>query len=216
MKNTITLLLVLNLFFLSSQLTKAQSNPEATSSAETVRTEVQERIQNVINTKIKATEEELSNKLNSGSLYAYKGIITNIKDNVIGLDTTISPIQINVASSSSITKDGKAIKLDALALKTQIIAFGFRKGDDVLDAKRIVVDTTKPAGFTKETLVAKVVKYDSTSNSVTIMQEGKPVKFLIGKRIKTRTQELQPDKTIYAVILKDSDPKVAPYLANFL
>ena len=76
---------------------------------------------------------------------------------------------------ASVTEDGKTVKevkLADIAIGDFIVAMGFKNGNHVLTARRILI-TTQPQVSTKEYLLGKVVKNNKGQVSFTNIKDGR-------------------------------------------
>lgn len=92
---------------------------------------------------------------------SYLGAVTDIAENTIQLKSPAGEIkQVSTQAAPTVIKDGKVVKevkLADVAIGDFIVAMGFRNGNHVLDARRILI-TTQPEAPNKEYLLGRVTK----------------------------------------------------------
>lgn len=107
---------------------------------------------------------------------AYLGTVTDIAENTIQLKTPAGEIeQVSTQAKPTVIKDGKTVKevkLADIAIGDFIVAMGFKNGNHVLTARRILI-TTQPQVSTKEYLLGKVVKNNKGQVSFTNIKDGR-------------------------------------------
>jgi hypothetical protein len=106
---------------------------------------------------------------------SYLGTVTDIAENTIQLKSPIGEIkQVSTQAVPTVIKDGKVVKevkLTDVAIGDFIVAMGFRNGNHVLDARRILI-TTQPQAPSKEYLLGKVTKNTKGKVSFTNIKNG--------------------------------------------
>lgn len=119
----------------SSSFEKRTTLPEATESSDSAST---------IREKVQAKVEELLNKPK-----AYLGVVTDIADSTIQVRTKESEIrQISVLDKDEVTvvkddgKTTKVVKFTDIAIGDFIVAMGYKNGNQVLSAQRILITPT--------------------------------------------------------------------------
>lgn len=106
---------------------------------------------------------------------SYLGTVTDIAEGSIQLKSPLGEIeQVSTQAVPTVIKDGKTVKevkLTDIAIGDFIVAMGFRNGNHVLDARRILI-TTQPQAPSKEYLLGKVTKNVKGKVSFTNIKNG--------------------------------------------
>ncbi|HJX59502.1 hypothetical protein A2V61_03035 [Candidatus Woesebacteria bacterium RBG_19FT_COMBO_47_8] len=143
----------------STEFAKPQSTPEPTTEASTdsIRQKVQEKVNEALN-----------------SPTAYLGTVTDIAESSIQLKSASGEIQqVGTENSPTVIKDGKtpkAVKLTDIAIGDYIIAMGYKNGNHVISAQRILITT--PASPSNRTAIEGAIT-DTGKNSLSIETLGK-------------------------------------------
>lgn len=157
---------------------------EATESADDVRSKVQEKVK----------------EIQTNSVF-FMGTVTDISESTLQIE--LKSGEIEQASTTeetdylSETKTRKTIEKEDVAIGDFIIAMGFASGNDVLEAKRIVV-TTKPEEID---LLGKIGEVKSTSSKkLVLISDGEETEIAFGKTWKgSDLSELEEGQIVIVV-----------------
>lgn len=143
-------------------LTAGSTSKTATDEADSVRERVEKKV------------EEALNKPK-----AYLGLVSDISETTIELKSATGEIQqVGVAEDAIFIKDGipvKTVDFKDLAIGDYIVAMGFKNGNAVLNARRILI-TQPPATLNRQALNGKVQRL--TKNDFSLIfpnNQGEPV-----------------------------------------
>lgn len=144
--------------------TKTQSPEPAsqTSATDSVREKVEKKVEEALNRP-----------------KAYLGLIADISEGTIQLKTGEGEIlQVQTAQDTAYVKDGsssKVVSLKDLAIGDYVVAMGFKNGNAVLNAKRILI-TAPPVSLTREVILGKVTRLTSKDFALTFLNgQGEPL-----------------------------------------
>jgi len=192
------LLIAISIFVISLALfaTKQASAENATDSSATVREKVQEKVEKVLK-----------------SPRAYVGTITDISESTIQVSRLVfntekekagEILQISTTEETTfvnVKTTSKTIKRSDLAIGDFIVAMGYKNGNSVLEAKRIlVVSAITPSE--RVSIMGTVEKAEKTSLTVTIKKTGKAITIKSSKTLKItttkggKTQSLDFDEVV--------------------
>jgi len=195
----IFILICISLIFLVTKKTHAQ---DATSSSDTIREKVQEKVTQVLN-----------------SPKAYIGTITDISSTTIQIrkyspDASQKNGEIEQISTDqdtvfvSVGKTTKTIKFVDVAIGDFIVAMGYKNGNNVLDAKRLLVTEAMQA-VTRTSIYGKVTKLAKSSVELTTASGENIIvepdsdaaisQTQDGKETKIRFSEIEMDNTVIAM-----------------
>lgn len=137
---------------------KSPDEDEATNSAETIRQKVQKKVDNVIKNPI-----------------AFIGTITDISENTIQIgryipgDKEAGEIQLvsikDETTYVDITNDSEIVEISDIAIGDFIAALGFKNGNEVLEAQRVLVQK-KPGEIHLEPFIATVTNVNDKTVTV--------------------------------------------------
>lgn len=205
------LLATLAFFFSTNLVVAATPTPSITDTpiatdSDTIKKELQEKIKNVVDEKLKEDPQIVQNTLSTSPTidtnrwYGFVGNVTAINQNSIDLKTNrFGPLQVITATDSAIIKDGKAIKLEQISINDQLIAIGKLNQQGILKAKRLVtIKPTTPGA--KQTLVATVTKINTTKNSLTLTANNNTYEVTLGKKIKESLEKFKVNQKMIAII----------------
>ena len=139
----------------------AQEPSETTQSTDSIRQKVQEKVNEALN-----------------SPTAYLGTVTDISEGSIQLKSAAGEIaQVATKDSPTVIKDGKSpktVKLTDIAIGDFIVAMGYRNGNHVLGAKRILI-TTPPTPTLRKAFYGNIASLSKTGFSLETKQGDTPV-----------------------------------------
>ena len=148
----------LNIIY-STEFAKPKTTPEPTTeaSSDSIRKKVQEKVNEALN-----------------SPTAYLGTVTDIAESSIQLKSASGEIQqVGTQDIPTVIKDGKTaktVKLTDIAIGDYIIAMGYKSGNQVINAQRILI--TSPASPSKRTAIEGSIT-DTGKTSLSIETLGK-------------------------------------------
>jgi hypothetical protein len=142
----------------------AAENTESPESSDSVRQKVIDKVDQAAN-----------------SPTSYLGTVTDIAENTIQLKTPAGEIrQISSLAEPSVIKDGKTVKemkLADIAIGDFIVAMGFRNGNHVLEARRIMI-TTQSEQPKKDYLSGKVASNTKGQITLSKIDSGESLKLV--------------------------------------
>lgn len=164
--------------------TSAQ-NPSPTPKDEGIQDEVEEKIKE-IRDQVKEKVREKIQEVQQGAKRAYAGKITQISESVITISGNSGERSIETSTDTKIIgKNNKAIELKDLQVGQFIIAMGYVKDQNILDARRIVV-VNQPKPPTIEVAVGKVTDISAEEKLLTVRSEKKGLVYTIEVTNKTK------------------------------
>lgn len=174
--------------YLASSETKSETN--ASSSAEDIKNKVEEKVKDAEKKPVFDT-----------------GTVTDIAESTIQIKLEsgdIEQAQVDDDSSFvSVNKETKTIEFKDVAIGDFIIAMGFKNGNGVLDAKRIIV-TTIPETFDNEALMGTAQV--EGPKEITLTSENQEKKIIFGKTWKgPDLNKLEDGQTVIVVGEKSED-----------
>ncbi len=159
------------------------------------------------------TEQNLTIKAEN-ILVGYLGTITDIAQNAITLVSDKINLQVSYATDAAFIKNGKAIKPDQLSIKDDVIVIGNMVGNEVLNAKRLVVSPIQSSSIpTKQTIFVTISKINLKTKtlSVTLGQEDQVLS--LDKNLKLDLTSIKIGQKIFGVIQPSIEPTgIAPLL----
>lgn len=121
-------------------------------------------------------QEKVNEALNSPT--SYLGTVTDISGGSIQLKIASGEIaQVSTSDSPTVVKDGKApktVKLTDIAIGDFIVAMGYRNGNHVLSAKRILI-TTPPTPTARKVFYGNIASVSKTGFSLETKQGDTPI-----------------------------------------
>ncbi len=110
---------------------------------------------------------------------AYLGLVADISETTIQLKTAEGEIQqVGTATDTAFIKDGttaKVVSFKDLAIGDYIVAMGFKNGNSVLNAKRILI-TEPPSSLKREAIFGKITRLTTKDFAVTFANsQGEPL-----------------------------------------
>ncbi|MBI1872239.1 hypothetical protein HYS10_02340 [Candidatus Collierbacteria bacterium] len=177
------------------------------SSSATNEEQVKEILKNVVSEKMKSTEESLENEAKLSRLAGYTGIITNIAQNAISLESRKINLQVSIATNAAIIKDGKSIKPEQLSIKDKLIVIGHLNPPDVLAAKRIVVIKDTPSTNIKKVIFSEIKRINLKNKTITINLDNQEISLVLSKKLKLDLETINPGQKIFGVIKIPTNPQ---------
>lgn len=168
----------------------------ATPSPETIN-----RIQEAINKNLKNAETVLSET--SNRLVGYAGIVSDIKEGVISLESGSLSIQVSLTPTTAILKDGKSIKPEQISLNDKALIIGNLTAPEVITAKRIVISTKEEKKVEKRIVFSPILKINATT--LTLKIDDKNTNLTLGKKLKLNLKELNLGQKVFGVVQLGTD-----------
>jgi hypothetical protein len=158
-------------FLFFSIFFSAQQATDSGVSEEEVIESLQERLKRAAEEKSEEAEEILS----SPTKTAVVGKLTDIANETLTIETREEAEEL-VASNEDTTfvRGGKTVKLQDIQIDDFVIAMGYRNGNEVLEAKRVVA-TTKPQDRPQRTILLATVAEINIKNKTLTVTDTKPV-----------------------------------------
>lgn len=186
---------------------------EATGSSEVTEDEVRQSLQDRLKKAAEEKSDEAEQVLGSTSRTAIVGQLTDIANETLTIMAEGELEQMaSTGDETTFVRKGKTVKLKDIQIDDYVIVMGYRNGDDVLEAKRVVA-TDKSFDRPRRTILrAKIVEVSTRAKSFTVT-DGKPAE-LGGPETYTVTlprsydldlTELEPDQTMVLIGLPDED-----------
>lgn len=157
----------------------AQS-PVATSSSdfETIKENVKKRIQDVVKDKVEGTitKEKI----------AFIGTLKSRTSNTLSIQTN-STIKLASISGSTKVERNPTISpfgLDDIALDDYLVALGYNGDDEVLDARKIIVEKNPPGSTKYQVIFGKVISYSTKDYTLVIenQPDSNPKTYLVSRK----------------------------------
>lgn len=209
-KPTIKLLpycLVILLFYLFSVTTFAQ---EATTSQELIKEKIKERLEKSISGEIKGIQEEIKTKKK-----AFIGLITNIKGNILVLETDFGSREASISAETDIfyyESGGAQTEIEAsdLTKKDYIILMGVLK-NSLLNVKRAVKMPEPEIIETRKLIFGKILEIDDLEiqldkgadgvqeNTLLELEKNTPIE--IKGKAKAEIEDIQIGDQLYAIVV---------------
>ena len=145
-----------------------------------------------------AVEQKVQDSLNSPK--AYLGTITDISESTLQIKADLGEIQqVSVDEEKStivnVGKTNKEIKFADLAIGDYIIAMGFKNGNNILEAKRVLV-TTAPEEQKRRAVFGEVKTIDTDEETMTISQADNDVNVVLVKSVEISKLEDEETNSI--------------------
>ena len=170
------------------------------SDSQTIVNQTTEEILKNAKERSKQTEAALDAKADRNRLVGYAGSISDINQGVFSLDSRDTTLQISYTASTTIVKEGLALKPELLAVGDTALAIGNLTGPDILAAKRIVVFKETVPKFSKKTIFSPIVKIDAKKKTLTLKVDDKNLEVALGKLLKLDLTTLTLDQKIFGII----------------
>ena len=174
------------------------------SDSQTIVNQTTEEILKNAKERSKQTEAALDAKADRNRLVGYAGSISDINQGVFSLDSRDTTLQISYTASTTIVKEGLALKPELLAVGDTALAIGNLTGPDILAAKRIVIFKETAPKFSKKTIFSPIVKIDIKKKTLTLRVDDKSLEVALGKLIKFDLTTLTLDQKIFGIILTNT------------
>ena len=200
-KYLILFILSLIIYLYINSIVFAQNS--TTKSAETDKEEIQNSIREKVQEKIKNIESNPK---------AYFGVVTDISDTTIQLkgesdEILLVSVDTQTTKFIQVNQASKAIKYSDLAIGDYLIAMGFKNGNEVLEAKRILV--TQPLEKPKQEIIyGKVQSIAKKSVSIKSSQETEYQIEFPKKWKGPEIEELENDMSVIAVYLTEEEKNI--------
>jgi len=153
---TKSLILGLSLFLvLSFSLLKTKAgaqSPEATPTANEEVEEIRDAVKEKVREKVEAAK--------AGEKRALVGELAEVFNNTLVLTTRLGEHRAQVATDAAIISQGKTITFEGLEIGTNLICMGYLRPDEILDARRVVVEEIKKAAPEKTVVFGEIDKID--------------------------------------------------------
>lgn len=205
--NKVKYILLISLFVFAVKPVLAQTSTDTpVASPSAIQEQIKERIKNVVQEKLKSTEENLENKAASGIIVGYQGVVTDIAENSLTLLSDKTNYQISVSSGSAIIKNGKTIKPDQISIKDTIIVIGNSIANEVINAKRIVLVTDNTPSPQRQVIFAPIAKINTKSQSLAVTYKGKNQVLVLDKKLKLDLTTLKMGQMLFGLIQMPDNP----------
>lgn len=211
------LLITVILTFITSPLLAQEATPSAVSEDD-----VEEKIKESWNKfldedldKIKGVAEEIKKR----NTYAYSGIVKEINDRTLKIETDFGEKQTKVASPAAIVNvvPGKLkdeVEFDFLEIDQFVICMGYLEADQTLDARRVVISPEPTPTDSRKILTGKVEEIDNNKLEFTDNGDGKFITLskntelkIIGLE-KPTTEDIQIGDKLRAIVSLDEEGEV--------
>ncbi len=183
--------------------TETTTPPASPSSATTM----QDKIRLLVEENLSTTEAKLKEKIDLQSLVGFAGSVKSVGSNNLTLDSHNNLIQVTISASTTIQKDGKAIKLSSIALGDKIIVIGTLVKDDIIQAKKVSFNKQEPSLVTTTTVITDIVSLNTTKKTITLSLGNSEQTLTLSKKSTVKLSDLQPGQKIFAII-KEYDGKL--------
>ena len=214
-KYLILFILSLIIYLYINSIVFAQNS--TTKSAETDKEEIQNSIREKVQEKIKNIESNPK---------AYFGVVTDISDTTIQLkgesdEILLVSVDTQTTKFIQVNQASKAIKYSDLAIGDYLIAMGFKNGNEVLEAKRILVTQPlekpqrdiifgKIESINKKTIVIKSFQGTEYNLEFPKKWQGPEIKELENEMQVIAVYLIEEDKNIIRTIQIISQPTPTP------
>jgi len=174
----------------SSQMSQGDTTNEEASEGDEVREKVQQKVKEAQNIPL-----------------AYMGSITDISETTLQIKDVNDEIkQVMVGDTTTYVNDvstSKTITFEEVAIGDFILAMGYKNGNEVLQAQRIVV-TSEPQDNSPEIYIGKFKSYEGKTATITL-SSGEEKEASFGKTWKgPELSELEEGETVIVVLTKES------------
>lgn len=210
------LILSLLLPFILINSSFAQESSPSAILEEQVKEKIQERLEQVANQDLEKIKGVIEKKM--GKIYAYSGLIKEVKDAALKIETSFGSKEVKVASQAAILKvsPGKAkseVKLEDLEVDDFVIAIGPMDSNQVITGKRLIITDTAPASQKRKLLFGKVTEIDgqkitfknSQQQSITVDSK---TKLKINGLEKPVVEDIQIGDLIRVIVTLDKSDKI--------
>lgn len=186
-KTTIIPLTIFLLGLFTSQVLATEVTPSTV--------DLENKVKDLVQSSLSSQEASL--KAQSGQFFGYRGIVKQIKSDVLTLESD-ETIQIKVTENTSVQDNGQNIKLTSIPLNSQIIAF-VRKNGTSFTASRIV--TFKPTTTVRATvMMGKTKDINLTKKELILTVKGKDLTLNPSSKTKIKFSDFQAGQNIIAII----------------
>lgn len=161
---SLTLSLFLSLAFSWTLLTTkagAQS-PKATPTASEEVEEIRDAVKEKVREKVEAVK--------TGQKRALVGELAEIFNNTLVLTTRLGEHRAQVATDAAIISQGKTIAFEGLEIGTNLICMGYLRPDEILDARRVVVEEEEKAAPEKTVVFGEIDKIDEEEEIIFVKE----------------------------------------------
>lgn len=173
------------------------------SDSQTITEELKQRIQNVVQEKLKTSQEALENKT-INRLVGYVGKITDLKQGSFTLNTRSETLPVTYTDDTAIVKEAKTIKAELLSLNDRVIVIGRFDTGKILTAKRIIV-TPEPNLLAKRLIKGSISKINKANKSLRLIVSGKELILVAGKKLILDFDKIKVGDQIIGIILETDD-----------
>ena len=163
-------------------------------------------------------QERLEQGVKANKTYAYSGLIKEVKDAALKIETSFGSKEVKVASQAAILKvsPDKAkseVKLEDLEVDDFVIAIGPMDSNQVITGKRLIITDTAPASQKRKLLFGKVTEIDgqkitfknSQQQSITVDSK---TKLKINGLEKPVVEDIQIGDLIRVIVTLDKSDKI--------
>lgn len=156
---SVLILLAFLTFLISSPFIRAQS-PEATPTPDEDVEEIREAVKEKVREKVEAAK--------SGQKRALIGELTEIFNNTLVLDTRLGERRAQVATDAAILSEGKEIEFKNLEIGSPVICMGYLRPDEILDARRVVVESESEEETERVIAYGEVTDIDEDEKTISV------------------------------------------------
>ncbi len=175
------LLLVIGLL---PRVTAIAQSPEATPITNEEVEEIREAVKEKVREKVEAAK--------TGEKRALVGELTEIFNNTLVLDTRSGEQRAQVATDAAIISEGEDIEFDALEIGSFLICMGYLRSDEILDARRVVVEEEEEAPLERVIAYGEVAEIDEEEETITVKPLREDASWMIKITNKTEiTQKIE-------------------------
>lgn len=207
------LLSIISFFFISSivitNAAEAEITPTPTADEATVKSNLEERVKEIVSEKLSSSEAQIKNKLGQLSLVGYSGQVNNVSQNSITIKSQDEDLQVTFDDNTQFLKSGKTIKSDTIAIDDHLLVIGeLNDKKDVLLANRVTV-TSKPSFVTPKIYQGKTSNLNNSKRTFTLtMQNGDTQDLLLSRTANLKITELEADQQILVIVREISGNQV--------
>jgi hypothetical protein len=153
------LLVISCLFLVIGLLLTAKAIAQSPEATPTANEEVQE-IREAVKEKVEAAK--------AGQKRALVGELTEIFNNTLVLDTRLGERRAQVATDAAIISEGDEIKFGNLEIGSSLICMGYLRPDEILDARRVVVEEEEKASTERTIVYGEVTDIDEEEEIISV------------------------------------------------
>lgn len=212
LKSTIFLCIVAIFFISSISLTKAadeETTPTPTADEATVKSNLEDRVKEIVQEKLSSSEAQIKNKLGQLALVGFVGEVESVSNNSISLITGEDKLQVTYNDSTKFLKSGKSIKSDTIAIDDHLLVVGeLNDKKDVLMANRISI--TKKLDFTTPKIYQGTASdLNNSKRTLTLTNStGDTIDLLLSRTANLKITDLEEDQKILVIVRDISGTQV--------